>query len=186
MIILASASPRRKELLSLISDDFKVAPSDCDESIPEDMPVCEFPEYIAREKAISVSKKFPPDTVIGADTGVFSGGKILGKPTDEENAREMLKELSGKTHKVVTGCAVVKNGICQSFSAETQVEFYSLTDNEIEAYILTGEPFDKAGAYGIQGKGSLFVKRIDGDYFNVVGLPIAKLKRFITKISEAF
>ena len=113
---------------------------------------------------------------------MFSDGKILGKPTDEQNAREMLGSLSGKIHKVITGCAVVKNGICLSFSEETAVEFYPLTENEINDYLLTGEPFDKAGAYGIQGKGGLFVKRIDGDYFNVVGLPVAKLKRFLNEM----
>lgn len=182
MIILASASPRRKELLQLITDEFEVYPSDCDECLPDGMAITEFPEYIAREKAIAVSHKFPHGTVIGADTGVFSCGEILGKPANEENARDMLKSLSGKTHTVITGCAVVKNGICLSFSQETEVEFYPLTEKEIDDYLLTGEPFDKAGAYGIQGKGGLFVKRINGDYFNVVGLPIAKLKRFLTEM----
>lgn len=182
MIILASASPRRKELLRLITEEFEVFPSDCDESLPDGLPITEFPEYIAREKAISVSHKFQHGTVIGADTGVFSDGKILGKPTDEQNAREMLGSLSGKIHKVITGCAVVKNGICLSFSEETAVEFYPLTEKEINDYLLTGEPFDKAGAYGIQGKGGLLVKRIDGDYFNVVGLPVAKLKRFLNEM----
>ena len=182
MIILASASPRRKDLLRLITEEFEVFPSDCDESLPDGLPITECPEYIAREKAISVSHKFPHGTVIGADTGVFSGGKILGKPTSEQNAREMLGSLSGKTHKVITGCAVVKNGICLSFSEETTVEFYPLTEKEINDYLLTGEPFDKAGAYGIQGKGGLLVKRIGGDYFNVVGLPVARLKRFLNEM----
>ena len=117
------------------------------------------------------------DVVIGSDTGVFIDGTMLGKPENKEQAREMLKLLSGKTHKVITGCSVFYKGQNISFSEVTEVEFYHLTDSEIEEYIATGEPMDKAGAYGIQGKGALLIKRIKGDYYNVVGLPVGALKQ---------
>lgn len=121
------------------------------------------------------------DIVIGCDTGVFVDGKMLGKPKNREDAENMLKLLSGRQHKVITGCCTVKNGVAKSFSNVTLVEFFELSDSEIEEYIATGEPFDKAGAYGIQGKGSLLVKKIDGDYFNVVGLPVSELNRILKK-----
>lgn len=179
MYILASGSPRRKELLSLLINDFKIIPSGEEETPPDNLPADRQPEYLACIKALSVAKNNPDCIVIGADTSVISEGKILGKPKSTDNAREMITALSGKTHKVITGCAVVKNGVCRSFSEETLVEFYSLTKREIEDYISTNEPYDKAGAYGIQGKGGLLVKGIIGDYFNVVGLPVARLKRFL-------
>ena len=161
MYILASASPRRKELLSLITTDFKIVPSGEEETVPNNIPPEKQPEY----------------TVIGADTSVIADGKILGKPKNRSEARDMITTLSGSTHKVITGCAIVKKGVCRSFSKETLVEFYALDECEIEEYISTDEPYDKAGAYGIQGRGALLVKGIKGDYFNVVGLPVAALKR---------
>lgn len=177
MYILASASPRRKELLSLITTDFKIVPSGEEETVPNNIPPEKQPEYLARLKALSVSRNYPEYTVIGADTSVIADGKILGKPKNRSEARDMITALSGSTHKVITGCAIVKNGICRSFSKETLVEFYALDECEIEEYISTDEPYDKAGAYGIQGRGALLVKGIKGDYFNVVGLPVAALKR---------
>ena len=117
--------------------------------------------------------------IIGADTSVILDNCVWGKPDGREEARSMLNRLSGRTHKVITGCAVIKNGECRSFSSVTGVEFYRLTDKETEDYIDTGEPFDKAGAYGIQGKGGLLVKAIRGDWFNVVGLPVAELARVL-------
>ena len=179
MFILASNSPRRQELLKLVINEFKVIPSGIEENVPDGIAPYESPEYLARLKAGDISAGFPYDTVIGADTSVIIGEKILGKPKDEAEAKEMLYMLSGKTHKVITGYAVCKNRKCRSFSSVTDVEFYRLSNREIDDYILTGEPFDKAGAYGIQGKGALLVKKISGDYFNVVGLPVAELARFI-------
>lgn len=176
-IILASASPRRKELLGVITKDFEIIPSDAEETVPVGILADETAEYLAKIKALSVAQIHPESIVIGADTCVVADGVILGKPKDEDDAREMLKMMSGMTHKVITGCAIVKNGVVNSFSVTTEVEFYPLSDEEIEKYINTPEPYDKAGGYGIQGKASLFVKGIKGDYFNVVGLPVAELNR---------
>ena len=178
-LILASASPRRKELLSLITEDFKIIPSGAEETVPDGIPPEKQPEYLARLKAEDIAKKYPHGTVIGADTSVIIDDCVLGKPGGRDQARTMLKMLAGRTHKVVTGCAVIKNGECRSFSSVTEVEFYPLEDTEIEDYIATGEPFDKAGAYGIQGKGGLLVKAIRGDWYNVVGLPVAELSRVL-------
>ena len=168
MIILASASPRRQELLKLITKDFAVMPSDIDESVPSNIETEKSPEYLAEKKAKHIFENgHKNDTVIGCDTGVFIDGKMLGKPKNKQDAKGMLAELSGRTHKVITGCCICKNGTVNSFSMVTEVEFY----------IATGEPMDKAGSYGIQGKGSLLVKGIVGDYFNVVGLPVARLNK---------
>lgn len=183
MVILASASPRRQELLSVICDDFKIEPSDIDENINSEIDTEKIPEFLARKKAEHIFNKHPYDTVIGCDTGVFIDGKILGKPKDEKDAVKMLSSLSGKIHKVITGCAIFHENKVISFSKVTEVEFYTLDDEEIESYVKTGEPLDKAGSYGIQGKGSVLVKSIRGDYFNVVGLPIAELSR---KLKEIF
>ena len=179
MYILASASPRRRELFGLISDDFRIVPSNAEETAPDGIAAENLPERLARLKAGDIAAKYPFDTVIGADTLVILDGKVLGKPENPEDAVRMLTALSGKRHKVITGCAVCKNGACRSFSSVTEVEFYPLDDKEISDYVATGEPLDKAGAYGIQGRGALFVKSINGDYFNVVGLPVAALHRFI-------
>ncbi len=177
MIILASASPRRKELLSLICDNFKVIPADIDENVGSNISLYDIPEYLARKKASRVYSMHPDDTVIGCDTGVFVDNQMIGKPKSEEAAFEILRLLSGKTHRVITGCAIYRSGALESFSKMTEVEFYKLSDEEIREYIQTGEPMDKAGAYGIQGKGGVLIKQIKGDYFNVVGLPVAELKR---------
>jgi septum formation protein len=178
-IILASASPRRKELLSYITDEFLVLPSGVEEIVPEKLSVHKIPEYLAKLKALDIANKNPNDTVIGADTSVVLGKTVLGKPKDRDDARNMLLMLSGKTHKVITGCAVVKNGYCKSFSVVSRVKFQKLSKNEIEAYLDSSEPYDKAGSYAIQGKAGAFVEYIKGDYFNIVGLPIAKLKKYI-------
>ncbi len=184
MIILASNSPRRKELLHLITDDFAVEPSMADETITKEVPLLLRPQYLAEKKAESVFKNnHPNDIVIGCDTGVFIDNQMLGKPTDREDAKRLLQLLSGRTHKVITGCAVLTKEKSVAFSQTTEVEFYSLSNEEIEHYISTGEPMDKAGAYGIQGKGSLFVKQITGDYFNVVGLPVALLNQALRSLS---
>ena len=182
MLVLASASPRRQELISLINEDVIICPSSVDESYSTDINAEAVPEMLAVRKALAVSQKHPNDTVIGCDTSVIIGNEILGKPKDSEDAKRMLKLLSGKTHKVITGCAIFKGGKSVSFSETTEVTFYALSDTDIEDYIATNEPNDKAGAYGIQGKGSLLVKKIDGDYFNVVGLPVARLNKVLKMI----
>lgn len=177
MLILASGSPRRKELIRLISREVKIFPADIDESIPDAIDPEQAPEYLAVQKALAVAKRFPDDTVIGCDTSVLIGGQILGKPKDAADAKRMLRLLSGATHQVITGCAILQGERIVRFSESTAVTFYELTDDEIEAYVGTGEPADKAGAYGIQEYGALLVKGIEGDYLNVVGLPVARLAR---------
>lgn len=176
-IILASASPRRKELMELAGYDFEVICADIVEVVPEEAMPQEVVMSLALQKAQAVAAEHKEAVVIGSDTVVALDGKILGKPHSEQEACEMLRSLSGRTHKVFTGVAIVCGGKVKNFFDETDVEFYSLGDDEIKKYVATGEPTDKAGAYGIQGKGSVFVKRINGDFFSVMGLPIAKLYR---------
>ncbi len=178
-VILASASPRRKELLSVIFDKFQIVVSDVEENVPDGIKNENQPEYLARLKALDVAKSNPDSLVIGADTSVLADGIILGKPKSKDEAYDMLKLLSGRSHKVITGCCICLNGKSHSFSVTTYVNFYELSEGEINNYIDTLEPYDKAGGYGIQSKGGLFVKGIRGDYFNVVGLPVAELKREI-------
>lgn len=175
MLILASKSPRRQELLKIISADFVIKTADVDETLPEGISPREAVEFLSRIKAEPFRNE--TDTVIGADTVVAFDDIILGKPKSREDARKMLKMLSGREHSVFTGVTIISPRGSKSFSCETKVKFFELTDEEIEKYISTGECDDKAGAYGIQGFGSLLVEKIDGDYFNVVGLPVSKLYR---------
>ena len=175
MIILASQSPRRQELLKLITSDFEIKVSNVDETLPDKITPKEAVMYLSKIKAEPFADG--DDIVIGADTVVALDGKILGKPKSEENAREMLRFLSGRTHSVFTGVTLASSKKTKTFAVETKVKFFELTNEEIDAYIKTKEPFDKAGAYGIQGYGSLLVEKIDGDYFNVVGLPVSTLAR---------
>lgn len=181
-IVLASGSPRRRELMNYITEDFSVCTSNADENLPGGIDPFEAAEYLAVQKARAVAAEHPDDIVIGCDTIVIVDGRILGKPASEDDARNMLRTLSGRTHDVVTGCAVVYGGETQFFSEKTGVSFYDLSEEEIEEYLATGEPFDKAGGYGIQGRGALFVSGINGDYYNVVGLPIAALSRKLKEI----
>ncbi|WP_195540074.1 Maf family protein [Eubacterium maltosivorans] len=176
--ILASASPRRKELMTLAGIPFEARPVAADETIL----CCTPPEgavmMLATRKAQLAAEHFPDDLIIGADTIVAVGKHIYGKPDTSEEAFEMLSALSGKTHQVFTGvCIYTKSGHRNAFCTRTDVTFFPLSEEEIRAYIATGEPMDKAGAYGIQGKGALLVEKIDGDYYNVVGLPISRLVR---------
>lgn len=177
MLVLASKSPRRKELLSLITEDFVIKTADVDESLPNNIRPDKAVEYLSRIKAEPFDNG--EDTVIGADTVVAVDGIILGKPKDRDDAYNMLKLLSGKYHSVFTGVTVISPQKTITFSVETKVKFFDLADNEIKAYINTSEPFDKAGGYGIQGKGCLLVERIEGDYFNVVGLPVSALNKVL-------
>ncbi|WP_078432465.1 Maf family protein [Metabacillus halosaccharovorans] len=176
-LILASASPRRKELLELLQLPFEVISSEVEEVVDENLHPADMVQSLAQQKAESVAKTKPNSYVIGSDTLVVYQGKMLGKPKSEQEAREMLIMLSGQTHEVYTGVSIVHKGKHNSFCEQTSVTFYSLTQREIEDYVNTGEPMDKAGAYGIQGFGALLVKEIKGDYYAVMGLPIARTKR---------
>jgi septum formation protein len=179
MLVLASASPRRQELLRNAGFEFAVQPA----NIPEELRLGEepktFAERLASEKALAVSQQRTNDIVLGADTIVIIEGEILGKPRDPEDAFRMLRMLSGRTHQVVTGICLIGPGFSDVRSETTSVNMTSLTDEEIHAYVVTGEPSDKAGAYGIQGIASRWISRIEGDYFNVVGLPVSLVYRML-------
>lgn len=183
-VILASASPRRKQLLSRIFSDFEICPSSADETVPKTVRSYEYAEYLAVKKAEDIAEKNKNSLVIGCDTVVISGNNILGKPQNRNDAYDMIKMLSGKKHQVMTGICLCLNGKSISFSCRTDVEFYNLSESEIQEYISSDEPYDKAGAYGIQGAGGLFVKRIDGDFYNVMGLPVAELNRRIKQFTS--
>ena len=179
-VILASASPRRQELIKLIFDTVEILPADCDETLPEGIGAREAVEYLSKIKNEASSKLTDKENlIISADTVVAVGDEILGKPVDKDDARRMISLLSGKVHQVYTGVTLSLNGKIKTFSEKTDVEFFNLTKEEIEEYISSKEPYDKAGAYGIQGKAGLLVKGINGDYYNVVGFPVARLKREI-------
>jgi septum formation protein len=178
MLVLASASPRRRELLTQAGFSFEVHPADISENLfPGEDPIA-YVTRLAREKAQAVYKEItkapaPPLVVLGADTTVTLDDHILGKPEDAADAARMLRLLSGRTHRVITGVAVVTAASAQVAAEVTEVTFLPLSDAEIAAYIATGEPMDKAGAYAIQGFAARWVPRIEGCYFNVVGLPIS-------------
>ncbi len=172
-IILASGSPRRRELLAGLGWSFRVEPSHVNESRLGGETPAQLVERLACEKAAEVSSRFSGSWVIGADTVVSIDGAVLGKPGGKAEAEAMLRLLSGRTHSVFTGVALfAPDGLHSSAAEETKVTFRALNDGEIEAYADCGESFDKAGAYAIQGRGTLLVSRIDGCYFNVVGLPL--------------
>ncbi len=179
--ILASASPRRKEILQSGGFCFEIIPSDADENISASLTPEEAVMELSKRKAAFVFEKYPEKIVFGCDTVVAIDGEILGKPRDDEDACRMLKMLSGKTHKVSTGVCVMSKDKVVSFYDTTEVTFYSLSDETIKSYIATGECSDKAGAYGIQGFGSVLVKEIKGDYFSVMGLPVAKASRALAE-----
>jgi septum formation protein len=181
-IILASASPRRSELLARVGINFEIQPSLIDESSIE---ITGSPEQKAMQlallKARDVAKSLEKGIVLGADTIVVLDGEIFGKPKDNEEAFLMLSNLSGRSHTVITGVAIVnaENGLNKVSFEATKVTFSHLTPSRIQAYISTGEPWGKAGAYAVQGKGSLFIERIEGCYFNVVGLPLARVGKML-------
>jgi septum formation protein len=179
-LILASGSPRRKELLEKLQLPFVTVPSDEDEQIDLNRPSDAVVIELARRKAESVAARFPAGIVIGADTIVVFDGQILGKPKDRGHARTMLRSLSGRTHSVYTGVAICSRGGTETFFEKTDVTFWALSQAEIERYLDSGEPFDKAGAYGIQGLGALLVEKIRGDFYTVMGLPIARLHRVLS------
>ncbi len=176
-IILASASPRRKELLQLAGVDFTVDVADADETLEEGILPDEAVQMLAEIKAKAVFEKHPDCIVIGADTVVAINDKILGKPKNYDEANEMLNTLSGRKHFVFTGVCLMSKEKTTVFCQKTAVEFYQLTQKEIDGYIASKDCFDKAGGYGIQTNGCVLVKGIEGDYFNVVGLPVAETVR---------
>lgn len=174
-VILASQSPRRRELLSLVGITHEVRPADIDESVhPGELPVPHC-ERLARDKAHTLAITNPDAVVIGSDTIVVVDGDILGKPRDRDDAIRMLTRLSGRAHTVHTAIAVAHAGATHSAVETVAVQFRALTREQIEAYVDSGEPMDKAGAYGIQGLGATIVERIDGDFFAVMGLPLSRL-----------
>lgn len=186
-IILASGSPRRKEILNVAGFSFTVLESCADENIDLSLPPYFIAENLSLLKATDVASKVKSEgkeaVVIGADTIVVLNDAILTKPKDDIDAKNMLKSMSGTWHSVITGVTVMdtKSARSETFYEETKVHFIELTDEEIDSYIKTGEGKDKAGSYGIQGKGGVFVDKIEGDYFNIVGLPLCKLTRVLKK-----
>ncbi|MEG0012709.1 MAG: Maf family protein [Cellulosilyticaceae bacterium] len=183
-IILASASPRRKELLSLLPITFEIISKETDETMDTRLTPVENVMKIAAQKAETVAREYEESLVIGCDTIVVVDKQILGKPKDKEEAYRMLVGLAGRTHKVFTGISLQNKstGLAESFYEETTVFMKNSSDKEIWEYIGTGDPMDKAGSYGIQTQGALFVEKIEGDYFNVVGLPVSKLYEKLKQI----
>ena len=180
--VLASGSPRRKELLSQLSIEYVVDPADIKEVVTSNIPA-EVVMELSRQKAVAVSNKHQGEIVLAADTVVAVDESILGKPADEADAFDMLKKLSGRSHFVYTGVTIISaSGEINTFYEATEVEMFENTDDQIRSYIATGEPLDKAGSYGIQGKGAILVKGIKGDYNNVVGLPLAKVARILNEM----
>ena len=179
-VILASQSPRRRELLGLTGLDFVVRAADIDETTDPNAAPFDEVARLSREKALAIPRE-ADDVVIAADTIVVCDGAMLGKPVDEEDAYRMLSMLSDRDHQVMTGLTVIRGERIVTHTEVTDIHFRALTDGEIRAYIASGEPMDKAGAYGIQGGASLFVTGIHGDYFNVVGLPISSIYEKILK-----
>jgi len=182
-VILASASPRRRELLALVNIAHTVQPADIDETpLPAEVPRA-LAERLSRQKALAVGRNGPAEAVtIGSDTIVVVDGDVLGKPRDAADAARMLRRLSGRDHVVMTGVAAHWRGQTRSDVVQVGVTFRPLTDEDIDLYIQTREPMDKAGAYGIQGYGATIVDRVDGDYFAVMGLPVNRLVRLLKEL----
>ena len=181
-VILASQSPRRIELLKTVIKNFRVVPSEVDEVCDADLSPEENAILLGRGKATWVAKHHPHNLIIGADTMVVLENKIIGKPTDAENARQILRQLSGQEHKVITGVAVVHSKIFSEVSI-SHVRIKALTPNEINSYVESGEPMDKAGAYAIQGEGASLVESYSGSYSNIIGLPMDLLKDLLQKLN---
>lgn len=156
---------------------FETDPAGIDETLPEKILPGEAVEWLSCRKAAAAAQKHPQNVILAADTLVACGEQILGIPANEEEARRYLKLLSGRSHAVYTGCTIKKGNVCKTFSVAAEVEFYPLRDEEISQYLATGEPFDKAGGYGIQGRGSVLVKGIRGDFYTIMGLPVSRVVR---------
>ena len=184
-LILASGSPRRKELLGLFGIPFVIRAADIDETMePQKAPFDEVAR-VSRLKALAVSRE-ADDLVIAADTIVVCEGRVLGKPHSREQAVSMLELLSGRDHQVMTGCTVARGETIQTFTEVTDLHFRPLSDQEITRYVDSGEPMDKAGAYGIQGGAALFCEKIVGDYYNVMGLPVCRLGQVLRAVAPEF
>lgn len=183
-LILASQSPRRQELLRRITSTFETVPANINEDPTSFSSPVDYVLAMATQKAEVVAKKYPQGTIIGCDTIVTLDHQILGKPTSKAEARQMLSQLSGKKHVVYTSIVVLKKKQKISATIPSTVEFYPLTETQIENYLATNEYKDKAGAYGIQGEAALFIKRIEGDYYAIMGLPIAPLNRILAKCND--
>ena len=181
-IILASQSPRRKELLGLFSIPFTIRVADIDETMDPHKPPFDEVARVSRLKALAVTRE-PEDLVIAADTIVVCNGQVLGKPADEADARRMLKLLSGRDHQVMTGMCVLRGSREVICTEVTDIHFRPLTDREIDRYIATQEPMDKAGSYGIQGGAALFAEKMAGDYYNVMGLPVCRLGQILKDLA---
>ena len=180
-LILASASPRRKELMGLFHIPFVIRAADIDETMDPGKAPYDEVARVSRCKALAVQRE-PEDVVVAADTIVVCQGRVLGKPHSPEEAAAMLRLLSGREHQVMTGCTVLRGDRAETFTEVTDLTFRELTDGEIRAYVASGEPMDKAGAYGIQGGAALFCPGIHGDYYNVMGLPVCRLGQALKKI----
>ncbi len=181
MIILASNSPRRKEICELLGLEFKIIPAKSEDSINTEIAPSEAVRLVALSKATSVFNEHQQDTVIGSDTAVYCDNEFLGKPENRDDAKRMLRKLSGKTHQVLTGVAIVSKEKQVSFCEKAYVHFAELNEDEIDWYVSSGETDDKAGAYAIQGLGARFVKKIDGDFYAVMGLPCQRLYEELKK-----
>lgn len=183
-LILASASPRRRELLAQAGFTFEVRAADIDESRHAGEPPMDYVRRLALEKAQAIATRNPGAVVLGADTTVVLEGEVLNKPADHADAERMLRLLSGRTHQVHTGLAVVGGPGHQSHVETTDVVFRVIGEEELAAYLASGDPMDKAGAYGIQGYAARWIPRIEGDYFNVVGLPLAAVVRLLEAVAS--
>ena len=181
-LILASASPRRKELLGLFHIPFLIRVADIDETMDPDFSPADEVGRVSRMKALAVNRE-PEDVVIAADTIVVCNHRVLGKPHSPEEAVETLRLLSGRDHQVMTGVTVVRGNAAETFTEITDLHFRELTDKEIHAYVATGEPMDKAGSYGIQGGAALFCSHMVGDYYNVMGLPVCRLGETLRRMA---
>jgi len=181
-LILASASPRRKELLSLFGIPFTIRVADIDETMDPAGNAFDEVGRVSRAKAMAVPRE-DQDLIIAADTIVVCEGRILGKPHSREEAVEMLSLLSGRDHQVMTGCTVLLGEKCETFTEVTDLHFRRLSQKEIETYVATGEPMDKAGSYGIQGGAALFCQKMVGDYYNVMGLPVCRLYETLRRMA---
>lgn len=180
-VILASQSPRRKELLSMLGIEYEAIPADINEQINPNNDLTKEIEKLSYQKANHVYKEHKDALVIGSDTIVKIGNNVLGKPKSYEQAKQMLQMLSNNTHEVVTGVTIIVDDKIETFSSIAKVTFYPLTEQEIDDYIKTNEPMDKAGSYAIQGLGAKFIKSIDGDFYTIMGLPIGELYHRLNK-----
>lgn len=184
-IVLASGSPRRRELLALITEEFTVCPADADETLCPGAPLSEEVVRLSLLKAQAAQRLHPEAVCIGSDTMVTIDGLPLGKPADAAQAADMLRRLRGRTHEVLTGLAVLPpEGDARTLCTRTRVSFRNFAEDELAAYLATGEPLDKAGAYGIQGHGALLIEGIEGDYYSVMGLPVAGLHVILRQLAR--